>query len=152
MGVIVEFEYEGRTYRVDGAVREWNIHAINAITDRVALNVDLLTGDRIFISWGRVGVIRLVPEAGARPQAQQGRSGPRAESALPAPAVTAAPPAPQPTPQLGHAPQAQAHIEAPPPRQGPSADPGWYPDPLSQGGTFSRRYWDGNGWTDQLED
>lgn len=37
-----------------------NIHSINLIRDKVTLSEDTLTGERIFVSWGDIAIMRII--------------------------------------------------------------------------------------------
>jgi|GEM_PF-6500750 hypothetical protein len=60
MSVDVEFDAGGRTYRVEGHVYEWNVHALNSKREKVGICTDVLTGDEIFVTWSEIAVVRLV--------------------------------------------------------------------------------------------
>ena len=49
-----------RTYRVEGHVYEWNVHALNSKREKVGICTDELTGDEIFVTWSEIAVVRLV--------------------------------------------------------------------------------------------
>jgi hypothetical protein len=61
MGVQVEFESGGRTYRVEPpSLLRWEVSFVSLLRDKISLNIDLLTGDEIFVSWGDIAVLRQV--------------------------------------------------------------------------------------------
>jgi len=60
MGLMIEFDREGRTYTVDSSIYTWNVHSVNAMTDKVSLVVDARTGEQLFVNWGQIPVIRLI--------------------------------------------------------------------------------------------
>ena len=60
MSFDVEFEAGGRTYRVEDHVYEWNVYALNSRRDEVGTCIDVLTGDKIFVAWKEIPVVRLV--------------------------------------------------------------------------------------------
>jgi len=58
---VVEFDDQGRTYRVDlGPYDSNNIHSINLIRSKVTLSTDMLTNDRILVDWGSIPILRLI--------------------------------------------------------------------------------------------
>jgi hypothetical protein len=58
---VVEFDYHGRTYRVDHpAYDSENIHSINLIRGKITLSTDTLTDERIFVDWSQISVLRII--------------------------------------------------------------------------------------------
>ena len=58
---VAEFDLHGRTYRVDLPNYDSdNIHSINLIRDKITLSVDTLTGDKLFVDWSAIPVMRIV--------------------------------------------------------------------------------------------
>jgi hypothetical protein len=58
---VVEFDYNGRTYRVDHPPYDsTNIHSINLIRDKITLSTDTLTNERIFVDWSQISVLRII--------------------------------------------------------------------------------------------
>ena len=58
---VVEFDYEGRTYRVDLPHYDSNnIHSINLVRSNLTLSTDVLTGDNIFVDLGRISIMRII--------------------------------------------------------------------------------------------
>jgi hypothetical protein len=37
----------------------WNVHSIAQLNDKITIGTDRRTGDKIFVTWSQVGVIRL---------------------------------------------------------------------------------------------
>ncbi|HEV7655711.1 MAG TPA: hypothetical protein VGP36_13405 [Mycobacteriales bacterium] len=57
----IEFEHHGRTYQVESqSITMWNVHRVAEMNGSMTLETDLLTGDRLFVTWGQVGVLRLL--------------------------------------------------------------------------------------------
>jgi hypothetical protein len=57
----VEFEQSGHTYRVASqSITMWNVHRLAEMNNTMTLETDLLTGERLFVTWGQLGVVRLV--------------------------------------------------------------------------------------------
>jgi hypothetical protein len=60
MNLKVEFDHGGRSYTVESAsIRMWNVHSIAQLNDKMTIETDLRTGEKIFVTWSQVGVIRL---------------------------------------------------------------------------------------------
>ena len=58
---VVQFDYHGRTYQVDLPQYDSNnIHSINLVRDNITLSKDTLTGDRIFVDWSQISVMRII--------------------------------------------------------------------------------------------
>jgi hypothetical protein len=58
---VVEFDYNGRTYRVDHPHYESdNIHSLNLIRDNITLSKDTLTGDKLLVDWSQISVLRII--------------------------------------------------------------------------------------------
>ena len=58
---VVEFDYNGRTYRVDlPRYNSSNIHSINLVRDQITLSTDTLTSERIFVDWSQISVMRII--------------------------------------------------------------------------------------------
>ena len=149
MGVKVEFDYEGRTYEVEGALYKWNIYAVSNLRDKISFETDLKTGRQICVSWADVSVLRLSSQVDAEGLALD-----------PEPATPTLPPQPE-----RHTPPVAAEsqvwdqdllgsgpISAPPPdgRGGLPPSPGWYRDPLTPD-HYQTRYWDGRVWTGRID-
>jgi hypothetical protein len=62
MAIQVEFEIAGRTYRVEPGLYKWDIYAVSNLRENIVLTEDLLTGDKIFVAWSSIPVMRLVSE------------------------------------------------------------------------------------------
>jgi hypothetical protein len=61
MALKVEFDHEGRTYAVESPrINMWRAHIIAKMNDLMTIETDLRTGDKIFVTWSEVGVIRLI--------------------------------------------------------------------------------------------
>ena len=59
----VEFDYAGRTYTVESpSINMWNVHVIGQLNNQMTTETDLRTGEKIFVTWSEVGVIRLVSQ------------------------------------------------------------------------------------------
>lgn len=55
----IEFEIGNRTYRIAKALNNtYDIHGFNALTEQVSIDTDLNTGEKIFINWSNVAVLR----------------------------------------------------------------------------------------------
>jgi hypothetical protein len=58
---VVEFDYNGRTYRVDlPHYDSSSIHSINLIRDKITLSKDILTDETIFVDWSSIAIMRIV--------------------------------------------------------------------------------------------
>jgi hypothetical protein len=58
---VVEFDYYERTYRVELPQYDSNnIHSINLIRDQVTLSKDVLTGQKIFVDWSQIAIMRVL--------------------------------------------------------------------------------------------
>jgi hypothetical protein len=58
---VVEFDQSGRTYRVDLPLyQSENIHSLNLIRDKVTISTDTKTGEKIFIDWSQISVLRII--------------------------------------------------------------------------------------------
>lgn len=58
---VVEFDYQGQTYRVDlYQYKADNIHSLNLIRDNVTISTDLLSNQKIFVSWSDIAVMRII--------------------------------------------------------------------------------------------
>jgi hypothetical protein len=58
---VVEFDYNGRTYRVDhGRYDSTNIHSLNLIRQNITLSTDLITDEKILVDWTQISVLRIV--------------------------------------------------------------------------------------------
>jgi hypothetical protein len=61
MALRVEFDYAGRTYTVESrSINMWNVHMLAKMNDKMTIETDLRTKEKIFVTWSEVGVIRLV--------------------------------------------------------------------------------------------
>lgn len=63
----VEFEVDNRTYRVHVQLNNiYDVHGFNALRDQVGVYTDLVTDQKIFVTWSLVPVIRFTdaPDAG----------------------------------------------------------------------------------------
>jgi hypothetical protein len=61
---VVEFDYQGRTYQVDlPHYDSSNIHSINLIRDNLTLSTDVLTGDKLFVDWSQISIMRVITTA-----------------------------------------------------------------------------------------
>ena len=61
MGITKEIEFEagGRSYRVITSLdNTYDIHGFNSLTEQVRIHTDLNTGERIFVQWKNVAVLR----------------------------------------------------------------------------------------------
>ena len=58
---VVEFDYQGRTYQVDlPRYDSNNIHSINLVRENITLSTDVLTGDKIFVVWSDISILRII--------------------------------------------------------------------------------------------
>jgi hypothetical protein len=58
---VVEFDYQGRTYQVDlPRYDSNNIHSLNLIRENLTLSTDVLTGEKIFVAWSQISIMRIV--------------------------------------------------------------------------------------------
>lgn len=59
----IEFDYAGRTYTVESpSLTMWNVHIVADLRNSMTLETDITTGERIFVAWNEIGVIRLVSQ------------------------------------------------------------------------------------------
>jgi hypothetical protein len=57
----IEFEVGERTYRVRTALdNTYDIHGLNSLTKKVSIETDLNSGEKIFISWNLIPVLRFI--------------------------------------------------------------------------------------------
>jgi hypothetical protein len=57
----VEFDYAGRTYTVESpSINIWNVYILGEMNNSMTIETDLKTGEKIFVTWSQIGVIRLV--------------------------------------------------------------------------------------------
>lgn len=55
----IEFEVGTRTYRIITRLdNSYDIHGFNSLMSKVTIHDDLLTGEKIFVNWSNVAVIR----------------------------------------------------------------------------------------------
>jgi hypothetical protein len=55
----IEFEASGRSYRiVTNLNNTYDIHGFNSLTTSVSIHTDLNTGEKIFVNWSNVAVMR----------------------------------------------------------------------------------------------
>lgn len=55
----IEFEVGERTYRIITSLdNTYDIHGFNSLTQKVSIHEDLLTGEKIFVNWSNVPVLR----------------------------------------------------------------------------------------------
>lgn len=55
----VEFDFAGRTYRIRTHLRNsYDIHGFNGMRDEVGIYEDLISGEKIFVAWEKVPVLR----------------------------------------------------------------------------------------------
>jgi len=55
----LEFDAAGRTYRIRTRLNNtYDIHGFNALNGQVGIYDDLNSGERIFVAWSQVPVIR----------------------------------------------------------------------------------------------
>jgi hypothetical protein len=55
----IEFEIGNRTYRITTALdNTYDIHGFNSLAKQVSINTDLNTGEKIFVNWSNVAVLR----------------------------------------------------------------------------------------------
>jgi hypothetical protein len=55
----VEFEVGNRTYRITKALDDtYLIHNLNSLTQQVSIDTDLNTGEKIFVNWSNVAILR----------------------------------------------------------------------------------------------
>lgn len=55
----VEFEVGNRTYRITKSLdNTYDIHGFNSLTQQVSIDTDLNTGEKIFVNWSNVAVLR----------------------------------------------------------------------------------------------
>jgi hypothetical protein len=58
---VVEFDYNGRTYRVDFPHHDSsNIHSINLIRDNITLSTDTITDERLLVDWSQIAILRII--------------------------------------------------------------------------------------------
>jgi hypothetical protein len=58
---VVEFDYSGRTYRVDlPHLDSSNIHSINLIRDKITLSTDTITDERLLVDWSQIAIMRII--------------------------------------------------------------------------------------------
>lgn len=58
---IVEFDSQGQTYRVDlFQYQSDNVHSLNLIRNQVTISTDLLSDQKIFVSWSDIAVMRII--------------------------------------------------------------------------------------------
>lgn len=58
---IVEFDQEGRTYRVELAGYDSkNIYSLNLIRDKVTISTDLVTDEQVFVAWDKIAIMRII--------------------------------------------------------------------------------------------
>lgn len=61
MALRVEFDYAGRTYTVESpSINMWNVHMLGQMNNKMTVETDLRTGEKIFVTWSEVGVLRLM--------------------------------------------------------------------------------------------
>jgi len=57
----IEFEVGGRTYRVEHSLdNTYDIHGFNSLTNQVSIETDLKTGEKLFVSWSQIPVLRYI--------------------------------------------------------------------------------------------
>ena len=57
----IEFEIGERTYRIKTRLdNTYDIHGFNSLRDSVAIYTDLNSGDKIFVTWSLIPVIRFI--------------------------------------------------------------------------------------------
>jgi len=57
----IEFEAGNRTYRVRSNLdNTYDIHGFNSLTKKVSIETDMISGEKLFISWGLIPVLRFV--------------------------------------------------------------------------------------------
>ena len=55
----IEFEDGNRTYRIAKSLdNTYDIHGFNSLTQQVSIDTDLNTGEKIFVNWSNVAVLR----------------------------------------------------------------------------------------------
>lgn len=55
----IEFEIGERTYRIITSLsNSYDIHGFNALREKVAIYDDLNSGDKVFVTWSLIPVIR----------------------------------------------------------------------------------------------
>lgn len=55
----VEFEVGPRTYRVKLRLgNSYDVHGFNALMQQVGIYDDLITGEKLFVNWSNIAVIR----------------------------------------------------------------------------------------------
>ncbi|MEV6632145.1 hypothetical protein AB0M54_15480 [Actinoplanes sp. NPDC051470] len=55
----VEFEVGPRTYRVKLRLgNSYDVHGFNALMQQVGIYDDLITGEKLFVNWSNISVIR----------------------------------------------------------------------------------------------
>jgi hypothetical protein len=60
---VVEFDLEGRTYRISVEPSAAKPHGFTAQMGGVSRETDLITNTTILVHWSRVGVLRIVENA-----------------------------------------------------------------------------------------
>jgi hypothetical protein len=61
----IEFEIGNRTYRVEHSLdNTYDIHGFNSLSNKVSIETDLNTGERLFVNWSQVPVLRFTDAPG----------------------------------------------------------------------------------------
>jgi hypothetical protein len=61
MAIKVEFDHAGRTYAVESpSISIWNVHVVARLNNSMTIETDLMTNEKIFVTWSQVGVLRLL--------------------------------------------------------------------------------------------
>jgi hypothetical protein len=57
----IEFEQGERSYRIVTSLdNTYDIHGFNSLMQKVSIHTDLNTGEKVFVNWSNVGVLRFV--------------------------------------------------------------------------------------------
>jgi hypothetical protein len=57
---VVEFEQGGRTYQIETSYDSNNIHSLNLLRDKVTISTDRLTGEKVFVAWEKISIMRII--------------------------------------------------------------------------------------------
>jgi aspartyl aminopeptidase len=55
----IEFDASNRTYRIVTSLNNtYDIHGFNALNKQVSIHTDLNTGEKVFVTWSNIAVLR----------------------------------------------------------------------------------------------
>jgi hypothetical protein len=55
----IEFEVGDRTYRIIKSLSNtYDIHGFNALNGQVSIQTDVLTGEKLFVTWSQIPLLR----------------------------------------------------------------------------------------------